>query len=74
MVAGGARPHQWGEISRNLMPFEPVVDGAIVPAVPLELLQQGASGNVDVLIGSNSDEYALFFVPNGVAAFIDERC
>ena len=54
------------------MIFEPSVDGAVVPAVPLERLQQGASAGVDVLTGSNSDEHALFFVPNGVAGFIDE--
>ena len=72
-VAAQPDPAKWGEISRNLMLFEPVVDGAIVPAVPLERLQQGASANVDVLTGSNSDEHTLFFVPNGVAGFIDEQ-
>ncbi len=72
-VAAQPDPAKWGELSRNLMMFEPAVDGAIVPAVPLERLQQGASADVDVLTGSNSDEHALFFVPNGVSGFIDEQ-
>ncbi len=71
-VAAMPDPAKWGEISRNLMLFEPVVDGAIVPAIPLERLQQGASSGVDVLTGSNSDEHALFLVPSGATGFIDD--
>jgi para-nitrobenzyl esterase len=71
-VAGMPDPSKWGEISRNLMVFEPVVDGAILPAVPLDRLREGASAGVDVMTGSNSDEHALFLVPNGAAGFIDD--
>jgi para-nitrobenzyl esterase len=71
-IAATPDPAKWGEITRNLMMLEPVVDGAVVPALPLERLQQGVSSGIDVLIGSNADEHALFFVPNGVAGFIDD--
>ncbi len=71
-VAAQPDPAKWGEISRNLMLFEPVVDGAILAAVPLERLKEGAASGIDVLIGSNADEYSLFFIPSGITDFIDE--
>ncbi len=65
-------PAKWGELTRNLMLFEPVVDGAILPARPIDAIAQGAGSGVDVLTGSNADEYALFLVPSGAVDFIDD--
>ncbi len=53
----------WGEAARNLMPFEPVVDGDLLPLSPIESIATGASAQVDVLIGTNSEEARLFLVP-----------
>ncbi|MFC8917402.1 carboxylesterase/lipase family protein [Streptomyces sp. NPDC057116] len=52
----GSRPDPavWGEAALNAMPFEPVTDG---PALP------GPDCGVDLLIGSNREEYRLFLVP-----------
>ncbi len=72
MIQAELDPTVWAELSRNLMPFEPVVDGAILPAAPLVRLAEGASSGVDVLIGSNTDEYTLFLVPMGALPFIDD--
>ncbi|MET9799923.1 carboxylesterase family protein [Streptomyces sp. NPDC006368] len=54
----GARPDPavWGEAALNAMPFEPVTDGLALP---------GADCGVDLLIGSNREEYRLFLVPTG---------
>jgi para-nitrobenzyl esterase len=65
-------PAVWGEISSSLMPFEPCIDGEVVPALPIDRLAAGISADVDVLTGSNTDEFALFMVPSGAAGFIDE--
>jgi para-nitrobenzyl esterase len=71
-VAAQPDPAKWGELTRNLMLFEPVVDGAILPARPIDRLAGGAGSGVDMLTGSNAQEYALFLVPNGAAGFIDD--
>ncbi|GAA4667912.1 carboxylesterase/lipase family protein [Frondihabitans cladoniiphilus] len=55
----------WGEAGRNLMAFEPVVDGDILPGIPEDLIAAGAGHDIDLLIGTNSDEANLFFVPSG---------
>ena len=46
--------------------YFPVIDGDIVPALPLTSVQQGASSAVDVLVGYNSDEANYFLIPTGL--------
>ena len=46
--------------------YFPVLDGDIVPALPLTSVQQGAGGAVDVLTGYNTDEANLFLIPTGL--------
>ncbi|MGA4861189.1 carboxylesterase/lipase family protein [Streptomyces lavendulocolor] len=62
----GARPDPalWGEAALNAMPFEPVADG---PALP------GPDCGVDLLIGSNREEYRLFLVPTGRLHLLPEE-
>jgi para-nitrobenzyl esterase len=66
-------PARWGEITANLMVFEPVVDGDVLPAVPLDAIRAGAGRDVSVMIGTNADEERLFMVPTGVVGFIDDN-
>ncbi|MGW2180063.1 carboxylesterase/lipase family protein [Streptomyces sp. NPDC001732] len=47
--------------------FQIVVDGDLLPRDPLEALLDGAADDVDLLMGSNSEEYRLWFVPSGLA-------
>ncbi|MXZ87197.1 MAG: carboxylesterase/lipase family protein [Acidimicrobiia bacterium] len=42
------------------MPFHPVVDGSLIPAPPVELLQTSAATDIDVLIGGTAHELRLF--------------
>lgn len=65
-------PVKWGEVAANLMPFEPVVDGSIIPARPIDSIVAGAGSEVNVLIGSNLEEERLFMVPNTAIDFINE--
>lgn len=45
--------------------FGVVVDGDVVPTDPAHGLKNGASSEVDLLAGYNTDEYRLWFVPTG---------
>jgi para-nitrobenzyl esterase len=65
-------PARWGEVAGNLMPFEPVIDGDILPARPIDSIVAGAGAGVDVLIGTNTDEEMLFMLPNGSINYINE--
>ena len=62
----------WHEIALDAMPFEPVVDGDVLSARPIDALAAGAAGDVDLLVGTNLEEYRLFLVPNGVMPYIDD--
>lgn len=62
----------WGELAFNMMPFEPYIDGDVVPDVPIARISDGAGSGVDILIGTTSEEFAFFLVPAGVAGYVDE--
>ncbi|MFF8942262.1 carboxylesterase/lipase family protein [Streptomyces sp. NPDC014864] len=66
-------PARWGEAALNLMPFEPVVDGDIIPTPPIDAITAGAGADVDVLVGTNTDEFRLFLVPPGALDLIPEQ-
>jgi para-nitrobenzyl esterase len=65
-------PARWAEITLNSMVYEPVIDGDVLPALPIEGIRAGAGADVDVLTGANSDEHTLFLVPNGLVDFVTE--
>ncbi|MFD5067509.1 carboxylesterase/lipase family protein [Streptomyces sp. NPDC058369] len=46
--------------------FQLVVDGDLLPRDPLEALLDGAASGVGLLMGSNTEEYRLWFVPSGL--------
>ena len=71
-AALGPDPARWAEITLNAMVWEPVVDGDVLPALPVRGIEAGAGAGVDLLIGSNSDEHTLFLVPSGLIGFIDD--
>jgi para-nitrobenzyl esterase len=58
----------WGDVAQNLMPYEPVVDGDILPTRPIDAIRAGAAEGIDVMIGTNTEEARLFTVPTGVGA------
>jgi para-nitrobenzyl esterase len=65
-------PWRWGEVAGNLMPFEPVVDGETLPVRPIDGIVGGAGSSIDILIGTNTEEELLFFVPNGAINYVNE--
>ncbi|HZB47596.1 MAG TPA: carboxylesterase family protein [Mycobacteriales bacterium] len=64
---------RWGEVAVNLMAFEPVVDGAELPDLPIRAIAAGAARDVPVLVGANRDEQRLFLVPNRLIDFVDDE-
>ncbi len=66
-------PALWGEVAANQMPFEPIVDGEIIPTIPIENIAAGNSAGVDVLVGTNAEEQRLFLVPNGIINYITDE-
>jgi len=66
-------PERWGEVVLNLMPWEPVVDGEVLPGRPIDRVAAGAGSGVDLLIGTNADEQHFFIVPNGLIGLVTEE-
>jgi para-nitrobenzyl esterase len=67
-------PKRWGkEVALSRMPWQPVVDGNVLPAPPLDRIAAGAADGVDVLVGTNADEHRLFLVTSGAIEHITEQ-
>jgi para-nitrobenzyl esterase len=59
-------PDRWGlEVVVSVLPWQPVVDGEVVPGPPLERIAAGAGGRVDLIVGTNADEWRLFRMLTG---------
>jgi para-nitrobenzyl esterase len=66
-------PARWGEVSVNLMAFEPVIDGEVLPDLPIRRIAGGSAGDVPVLAGANRHEMRLFTVPNGLIDMVTDE-
>lgn len=59
-------PNEWGdEAVASVMPWQPVVDGDVLPGHPIERIAAGAAADVDLIAGTNADEWRLFRVVSG---------
>jgi len=54
------------------LPFQPVIDGDLVPRDPLAAVRDGAAAGIPLLIGTNLDEARLFAPLDPEAATLDE--
>ena len=69
-VVSSPDPARWGaEVVASVMPFHPVVDGDVLPAPPIDRIGAGASAEVDVMVGTNADDWRYSPVLGG---FIDQ--
>ena len=66
-------PGRFGEVAANLMAFEPVIDGDVLPDLPIRAVAGGSARDVAVLVGANRDEQRLFLVPNGVVDMVTDQ-
>lgn len=59
-------PERWGaEVVTSTLPWQPVVDGDVVPDFPINRIAEGAAASVDVMVGSNTEDWRLFSVIGG---------
>jgi para-nitrobenzyl esterase len=59
-------PERWGhEVTVSMMPWQPVIDGEVLPARPIDRIAAGAGGAIDLMVGTNTDEHRMFLVPGG---------
>ena len=65
-------PARWGEVAANGMPFEPVVDGEVVPARPIDRIVAGAGADLELMVGTTSEEWRFFLVPGGAIDHVTE--
>jgi para-nitrobenzyl esterase len=57
----------WGEgVIPSMMLWQPVVDGAVIPGRPIERITAGAAAQVDVMVGTNTDDWRLFLAITGM--------
>ncbi len=54
------------------LPFQPVVDGAMLKRHPAVEIAAGCAAGVDVLVGTNRDEWAFFTFTTAASKAIDE--
>ena len=70
-------PNRWGATvlrgGLGIMTFFPVVDGDLVPDVPVARIAAGSAGGIQLLVGTTRDEFRLFLVPTGVVAAVTSQ-
>jgi para-nitrobenzyl esterase len=54
------------------MPFRPVIDGSLLPRAPEDEIAAGLAAGVDVLIGTNRDEFKFFAFAGGGFTNLDD--
>lgn len=54
------------------LPWQPTLDGDLLPEQPLDTIRNAATAPVPVLIGSNRNEWALFMAADSSARQLDE--
>jgi carboxylesterase type B len=72
-LAAHPDPERWGEeVVVSMMPWHPVVDGDVIPTRPIDRITAGASADVNLMVGSTTDEWRLFLVASGVIEHITD--
>ena len=57
----------------RITPFQPVIDGELMPELPIDAIRKGAASDITVMAGSNLDEFALFNIMNPDLKSLDEK-
>jgi para-nitrobenzyl esterase len=71
-VQADARENKKGE-KLGPMPFQPSLDGQILPVRPIEAIREGASADIPLLTGTTREEWKLFSGPNPASRFMNAR-
>ncbi|MEY9199462.1 carboxylesterase type B [Sinorhizobium fredii] len=66
-------PAFWGEVALSYLPWAPTVDGDILPERPIDAIRAGAAADIELIVGSNTDETRLFLLSDGSIDRITEE-
>jgi para-nitrobenzyl esterase len=67
-------PERWGhEVTVSMMPWQPVIDGDVIPARPIDRIIAGAGADIDVMVGTTAEEWRFFLVPAGVIKYVSAQ-
>ncbi|GIW07459.1 MAG: carboxylic ester hydrolase [Dehalococcoidia bacterium] len=67
-------PERWGdEVVASTLPWQPVIDGDIIPARPIDRIVARAGADIDVMVGTNTDEWRLFVIASGAIERITDQ-
>jgi carboxylesterase type B len=67
-------PERWGgEVVTSTLPWQPVVDGDVIRAHPIDRIAAGARARVDVMVGTTTEDWRLFVVANGAIERISDQ-
>jgi len=59
-------PERWGaEVVVSKQLWQPVIDGDVIPAPPIDRIAAGASAGIDLMAGSTTEEWRVFLVLGG---------
>jgi para-nitrobenzyl esterase len=59
-------PERWGsEVVRDVLPWQPAIDGDVVSTRPIDRILAGAGAAIDLMTGSTAQESNFFLVPGG---------
>ncbi|HET6950391.1 MAG TPA: carboxylesterase/lipase family protein [Acidimicrobiales bacterium] len=70
--AGAATGDRSGGPGIGVLPFQPVVDGAVIPRPPLDAVAAGGAAGVHVVVGSTLEEWTMFHLRSRVAGALTE--
>jgi para-nitrobenzyl esterase len=62
-LTASPKPALWGDAAEKGLPFLPVVDGSVLPCSPIAAVTAGASADIDLLVGNNTEEAGLLLTP-----------
>jgi para-nitrobenzyl esterase len=65
-------PAMWGAVILTGLPWAPTVDGETLPEVPIDRIRAGVAAEIDLIVGSTTEETRLFFVADGTIDRIDD--
>jgi carboxylesterase type B len=55
-------PARWGEVATTMLPWQPVIDGDVIPDPPLNRIAAGASADIALIAGNNTEEWRISMV------------
>ncbi|WP_313885911.1 carboxylesterase/lipase family protein [Fodinicola feengrottensis] len=65
--AADPNPQRWGRsIVAAAMPFIPTIDGDLLSDLPVNAIAGGAGRDVDMMVGTVTEEMRFFLVPTGI--------